>query len=364
LGEMGHDATHFVLGHHWRNHFNKKAAEASSTISVGQLRKWIDQPRAMGLPKEAQNLVILTYAEQTNRTFVYHNAPVEVSLTNLSNDYVLHEQKLPNDAHWSIAVSRAAQIFGEAVSPLMKATTVANLSAALKKKSSDVRSSCISLREKLKERLTKLGVDPVNSARLTTVSATASLVEKLHVSEASQVVSALASATVATTEAAMGECYSKASQLLAMIESTNWEIFDAIAKLADERKVVAQSIRSSIVQALQYDEHVTALGPTLKEAQLKALRLLTQTPPPSAQVTKPAVRPPDAGVTSVTLPGVTTPVVSKPTATKRILESETRSDLSISELKKIVSDLEQKYTGNQVVKFNASWIVEENGGTQ
>lgn len=361
LGEMGHDATHFVLGHHWRNHFNKKAAEASSTISVGQLRKWIDQPRAMGLPKEAQNLVILTYAEQTNRTFVYHNAPVEVSLTNLSNDYVLQEQKLPNDAHWSIAVSRAAQIFGEAVSPLMKATTVANLSAALKKKSSDVRSSCVSLREKLKERLTKLGVDPVNSARLTTVSATASLVEKLHVSEASQVVSALASATVATTEAAMGECYSKASQLLAMIESTNWEIFDAIAKLADERQVVAQSIRSSIVQALQSDEHVIALGPTLKEAQLKAVRLLTQTPPPPVPVPVPvpAITPPVAGVTSVTLPGVTTPPVSKPTATKKILESETRSDLSIGELKKIVSDLEKKYTGKQVIKFNASWIVEE-----
>ena len=362
LGEMGHDATHFVLGHHWRNHFNKKAAEASSTISVGQLRKWIDQPRAMGLPKEAQNLVILTYAEQTNRTFVYHNAPVEVSLTNLSNDYVLQEQKLPDEAHWSIAVSRAAQIFGEAVSPLMKATTVANLSAALKKKSTEVRSSCGSLQEKLKERLSKLGVDPANSPRLTTASATASLVEKLHVSEASQVVSALASAAVATTEAAMGECLSKASQLLATIESTNWEIFDAIAKLADERQAVAQSIRSSIAQALQSDEHVTALGPTLKEAQLKAVRLLTQTPPPVSPVVPPVV-PPAPGRTEVTLPGVTPPV-SKPTATKKILESETRSDLSIGELKKIVSDLEQKYTGKQVVKFNASWIVEENGGTQ
>jgi magnesium chelatase subunit D len=64
---------------------------------------------------------------------------------------------------------------------------------------------------KLKERLAKLGVDPANSPRLTTASATASLVEKLHVSEASQVVSALASAAVATTEAAMGECLSKAS---------------------------------------------------------------------------------------------------------------------------------------------------------
>ncbi len=359
LGEMGHDATHFVLGHHWRNHFNRKAAEASGTISVGQLRKWIDQPRAMGLPKEAQNLVILTYAEQTNRTFVYHNAPVEVSLTNLSNDYVLQEQKLPNDAHWSVAVNRAAQIFGEALSPLMKATTVANLSAALKKKSSEVRPSCVSLREKLKERLSKLGVDPVNSPRLSTASATASLVEKLHVSEASQVVSALASAAVATTEAAMGECLSKASQLLATIESTNWEIFDAIAKLADERQAVAQSIRSSIAQALQSDEHVTSLGPTLKEAQNKALRLLTQTPPPSVQLPVPAVTPPVAGNTSVTLPGVTTPPVTKPTASKKILESETRSDLSLSELKRILSDLDQKYTGKQVIKFNASWIVEE-----
>jgi hypothetical protein len=364
LGEMGHDATHFVLGHHWRNHFNKKAAEASSTISVGQLRKWIDQPRAMGLPKEAQNLVILTYAEQTNRTFVFHNAPVDVSLTNLSNDFVLQEQKLPDEAHWNVAVSRAAQIFGEAVSPLMKATTVANLSAALKKKSSEVRSACVTLQERLKDRLLKLGVEPADSSRLTTASATASLVEKLHATEAGQVVSALASAAVATTAAAMGECLSKSSQLLATIESTNWEIFDAIAKLADDRQTVAQSIRSSIAQALQSDEHVTSLGPTLKEAQLKAVRLLTQTPPPPVQVPVPAVTPPVAGVASVTLPGVTTPPVSKPTATKKILESETRSDLTLSELKRIVSDLEQKYTGKQVIKFNASWIVEENGGTE
>ncbi len=98
---------------------------------------------------------------------------------------------------------------------------------------------------------------------------TASLVERLHAAEASQVVSALASSAIATTEAAMGECLSKASQLLATIESTNWEIFDAIAKLVDERQSIAQSIRSSIAQAMQSDEHVTALGPTLKELSSK-----------------------------------------------------------------------------------------------
>jgi hypothetical protein len=35
LGEMGHDATHFVLGQHWKTHFTKKAAETGSIITVG-----------------------------------------------------------------------------------------------------------------------------------------------------------------------------------------------------------------------------------------------------------------------------------------------------------------------------------------
>ena len=39
------------------------SADTGSAISVGQLRKWIDQPRAMGLSKEAQNLVIQALAE-------------------------------------------------------------------------------------------------------------------------------------------------------------------------------------------------------------------------------------------------------------------------------------------------------------
>jgi hypothetical protein len=41
LGEMGGDATHFVLGQHWKNHFTRKAAETGSAITVSQLRTWI-----------------------------------------------------------------------------------------------------------------------------------------------------------------------------------------------------------------------------------------------------------------------------------------------------------------------------------
>ena len=77
---MGLDATHFVLGQHWKNHFTKKVAETGGAIEVRQLRKWIDEPKPMGLPKEAENLVILIFAEQTNRSFFLHGSPFEATL--------------------------------------------------------------------------------------------------------------------------------------------------------------------------------------------------------------------------------------------------------------------------------------------
>ena len=89
LGEMGVDATHFVLGQHWKNHFIRKAAETGGAMTVGQLRKWIDDPKPMGLPKEAQNLVILLFAAQTNRTFYLHGSPSEVSLANIADAHEL-----------------------------------------------------------------------------------------------------------------------------------------------------------------------------------------------------------------------------------------------------------------------------------
>ena len=192
LGEMGHDATHFVIGHHWRSHFSKKAAETASTISVGQLRKWIDQPRPMGLAKEAQNLVILAFAEQTNRTFLRHNVPVEGSLASLTDDLVLQEQKLPGHSEWDTAVARAGHIFGEKSSPLLKASTVASLSNAVKKKSSDSRAACLALCERLKDRMAKLGVDPASAERMKTASATHALVDRLNASDPSQIVAMLA----------------------------------------------------------------------------------------------------------------------------------------------------------------------------
>jgi hypothetical protein len=349
LGEMGHDATHFVIGHHWRNHFSKKAAETATGLSVGQLRKWIDQPRAMGLSKEVQNLVILAFAEQTNRSFLRHNVPVEGSLASLSDDLVLQEQKLPSQSDWDTAVARAGHIFGESIAPLLKASTVAALSAAIKKKAGDSRTACLALCERLKDRMIKLGIDPTTADRMKTASASQALLDRLNACDPSQIVTMLATAAIATTESAMGECLAKAAQMTGIVEGTNWEIFDAIGKLFDNRRAQATSIRESVRKAMEADEHVTTLGPAMKEAQLKAVRLLTEAPQP--------VEPGPA-----TGPSPTPPETKPPHSGRRVVATETRENLTLADAKTLLASLQQQLRQGQDIKLNMSWIIEEGGG--
>jgi hypothetical protein len=80
IGEMGVDVTHCVLGQHGKTHFASKAVETGRAITVGQLRAWIDDPKPMGLPKEAENLGILLYAAQTDCTLYRHGGPYEPPL--------------------------------------------------------------------------------------------------------------------------------------------------------------------------------------------------------------------------------------------------------------------------------------------
>ena len=103
LGELGLDKTHFVLGQHWKSHFSRKAAETGSAMTVGQLRKWMDDPKPMGLPKDAQNLVILIHAAQTSQTLYLHGAPYDATLANVPDACELRKDKLPEPPDWELS---------------------------------------------------------------------------------------------------------------------------------------------------------------------------------------------------------------------------------------------------------------------
>jgi hypothetical protein len=293
LGEMGYDATHFVLGQHWKNHFTKKAAETGRTIDVSQLRTWMDEPKPMGLPRDAENVVILLFAEQTNRSFFLHSAPCDATLTNLPDRLELREQQLPHPAQWDIAVGRAGSLFGVAVSPLLKVSNGIALATGVRQKVVDARRGCQTYRQRLQDRLGKLGIDAANTDRMQTAAATLAMIDRLYDVEPAEVVDVLATTYVSTSASAMGECVSKAEKLAERLDATDWEIFEATASLTDERKNTADEIRHIICQGLASDEHVIPLAPALQEAQAKAVRLLTtSTPAPGLKAEpKPVPRP-------------------------------------------------------------------------
>jgi hypothetical protein len=346
MGEMGHDATHFVLGQHWRTHFTKKAAETGSAMTVSQLRQWIDEPKPMGLPREAENMVILFFADQTNRAFFLHGAPFDATLTNLPDQLELREQKLPDPTHWEVAIRHAGTIFGVAGSPLLKASNVTTLMTGVQQKAAISRSACQMYCQRLKERLAKLGIAAGATDRLKTASATLALLERLYQAKPDGVVGVLATAEIATSESAMGTCLNQAAALSTILEGTNWEIFEAIGKLSDERQSAAAEIRGTVEQALQNDEHVVQLGPALQTAQSKAVRLLTE----SAKLPEPTLRPSEPK-----------PV---PKQGKRVVGQGAEQNLEIAAAQELLSSLGQGLRDGQVLRVNLSWIIEEGGTKQ
>ena len=108
LGQMSE--THFVLGNYWKNHFNRLlAASEQPHPTVADLRRWTDQPEERGLPREIQNLLILVYADQTNRSFVRYGGNYTPSLDDLPNELELQEQTLPDLKDWEEAVTRVGR---------------------------------------------------------------------------------------------------------------------------------------------------------------------------------------------------------------------------------------------------------------
>jgi hypothetical protein len=310
----------------------------------------------MGLSKALQNLVILTYAEQTGRSFFRHNHPIEVTLKDIPSDCELREQKLPDEAVWILAQQRAQDIFGVSVAALRKASTVAELTSKVQTKAKAAVENCQGYGQTLQESLEILKLSK-DCDRMTTASTTLAMVEQLSTANNEDVVAMLAGVQVATSEAAMAECMKKAATLTGTLDGVNWDIFEGIAALTDERQDKAQKILATLTQALSSDEHVIALGLQLKQSQHQAIRLLTQQPKPTPPVTPPPIPP-------VTPPD--SPAQKRPPGNQSAVKTVVRkvsegnaTDLGLKAAEEQLIELGKGLKAGQNVRLSISWIIEE-----
>lgn len=299
LGDMGE--THFVLRDEWKSRFLRKQAEEGVTsLTVRRLRAWMDQPAAMGLPKDLQNLVILGFAWQCDLSFSLYGNPVEPQLENLDDDLELRQQPLPSEDLWREATQRAADILGVVAPPLLTAAGVAKFVADVQGEAGRRRSAVDHYCQALRQHLHRLGIEASDAPRLQTAQASRALLHSLVGADKDAVVGVIAQAPIATSAPAMGEIVKNAADLSSALANTAWEVFEKLAQLPAERAPQARTIVETVTDALTQDEHVVQLSATLKEAQTAALDLLTSLvtapPPPPPRMTFPDQAPAPSGI--------------------------------------------------------------------
>lgn len=339
LGEMHEDA--FILGHHWRQHFQRKAAETRAPLSVRRLRQWTDEPTPMGLTKELQNLVILVFAEQTSHSFLLHGGPFQGSIDNLPDDLELRPQKLPSREDWMEASSRAGKLLGITASPLPTASGVAHLVTEAKRVAADLRSPCSALLPKLSLRLEAFGTQPSSARRFRTASAALAFIEAIHAAAPDDVVAAVVRAPIETSADAMTTSLKKAEAVGRALDVTKFELVEGIAKLLDARATRAEEIRRAVLDALERDEHAVALEPALRKAESEAVALLTVAPPSAPAPSPPPVRP-------------------KPSDPRlRVVEQSSAAGLDRENARAVLDGLGRKLAEKPARRLSIEWRIEE-----
>lgn len=278
LGAMG-DA-HFVLQRQWEQHFAKcQAQDGVSPLTVERVRRWIDQPKPMGLPREAENLVILTWALQTDRSFHLFggNSPVEGTVDRLQDEYEVRTQTLPDEDTWRAGTRRAAELFGIAAPPHLSAQSVAVLAKQVSERHQALRQGVVQYGQQLDAALARIGLEPGSSIRRATAQSARDLVTALEGQNAEGIIRALAAARVPTTVTAVGEALVQGDALARALTQVQWPLVKSVAELPRETfGARVDGLLDGLREALRNDEHVRCLAVAVERFNTDGLNLVTE----------------------------------------------------------------------------------------
>ena len=348
--------THLIIEPHWQEHFaQRRARDGGDVLTVAKLRQWIDTPAPMGLPLELQNLIILTYAATTNRRFVMRGGPFEPSIDSLPDELELREQALPDAGHWQIAVQRAAGLFGLTPAQVLNAANVGRLVDDVRQAAAQRRDVTARLVAQVHDRSARYAVGVAGARQRTAESAQALLASLAQAAEG-DVVAALATATLQTSDAAVGRALGQAQACADTLTNARWEMFDAMRDMQDHRQTAAALVLSRLSEGLTSDEHVLPLKSRLEELERDAMRLLTAAaPPPPAPVPTPTPSGTPPAPTPLALPPV------PPAMGPEVVEEKQQLHLSGAAAAAALDDLKARMAKDQDLELTLSWRLQRKG---
>lgn len=269
----------FVLGTSWRDLFERRIAQAAqegqTVVTVGDLRRWMDEPEPLGLPRDLQNLVILGYAAQSSRVFRHHGGPATPTLDRLGDDDELVSPELPESEVWEAARTRAAALFGMAdVNPARSSFEA--LAVRLTTEARSAGQACEALVPALEKHCATFAVDLDASQRLRSARTTRDLTRVLTQADgALEVIQAFARFPVDNAQH-LGTALSSAEAVVETLRSESW----ALLRVAADRESEAGfgQVVTRVRRSLCDDEFAAPLAPVIQAAYEDAIKLVRTTP--------------------------------------------------------------------------------------
>lgn len=285
LGTM-HDPA-FVLEHFWPQHVDRCLAQAKARgepgeLTVGRLRAWTDLPEPRGLPGWAQDLIAITVAAQTQRAFYLHGGVCTPGLGELDDAMVLVEEKLPTDAVWDAARARAAAILGRSSSPLKNARNVVELTRLIGEDLEALREPGSALLRRLMDATRDLGAAE-DCDRLRTARVALALAQHVLQAPTRDHLQRFGEVDLeGRSPEVLGTSLKQATRVAQALEHAKWDLLQATFGLADARAEQARAIKVELLKVLELDELVRSLPDAIREAESKAVKLLSRVVVPPA----------------------------------------------------------------------------------
>ncbi|MEI2702183.1 MAG: hypothetical protein V9E83_07255 [Baekduia sp.] len=285
----------FVLGTHWKDRFDRAIATAAQSgqgqTTVGDLRRWIDEPEPLGLPRDLQSLVILVYAAQSNRVFRQHGGPVQPALDKLEDDLELVSPELPPEEAWRTACARASSVFGIGdVNPAR--SSFETLVSRLRTMGQELLPEIETLLPLLEMRLRELGGDLDDSRRMTTARIAHEAAEGLVLSDESVKVIERLAALDMPSEQHVGTALASAKTVSSALSGERWQLLGVAIGRADSGEAGFVEVVAALRDAVSADEFAIELEPAVAKAYADAVKLIGPAPSPPSP-------PPPPGVTVV-----------------------------------------------------------------
>ncbi|MBK6715972.1 MAG: phage resistance protein [Burkholderiales bacterium] len=352
LGQMGE--THLLVETNWQSHFAQQQAldAQGGPLTVARVRRWIDQPRPMGLPTELQNLIILAWAQQTNRRLLLNGGPCEAEVDRLADEVELREQALPALADWERAIKLAGEMLGVVAPQTLSAANVGKLVADVKKVARERQSSTNALVDALRARCERYA-GGLTGARWRTARASQTAVAALAAADEATLVATMAQLEVDTSETAMGRSITQSQGMADTLAATRWTLFDGLVRMTDARAEDAKALLADLATLLGTDEYVAALKPGLQGLEQMATELLTAVViPPAPPVPPVPPQPPQPPQVQPPLPPVPAPAPSPDVelideASNRVMDAQAASSA--------LAQLQKKLAGDDTLELTVSW---------